>query len=58
VVRRISMQDFRPSRTMVEPGEIEQVVRDFRRFLEAAIDGDGADQRTILEIRSTEERNP
>jgi phage head maturation protease len=51
VVKTVSMPDFRPFRNMVEPGDIEQVVREFRRFLEAAVDGDRANRRTILEIR-------
>jgi hypothetical protein len=36
---------------MVEPDEIEPVVGEFRRFLEAAMDGDGKCQSTILEIK-------
>jgi hypothetical protein len=51
VVKVVRLEDFHPSRTMVEPAEIERVVEEFRRFLEAAVDGDGANQRTILEIR-------
>jgi hypothetical protein len=51
VIKTVRMEDFRPAKSMVEKGEIGQVVGEFRRFLEAAVDGDGADQRTILEIR-------
>jgi hypothetical protein len=36
---------------MVEPGQIVRVVGEFRRILEAAVDDDGANQSTILEIR-------
>src|SRR5262249_22356902 len=52
VVKTIRLQDFRPSQTMVEPGDIERVVGEFRQFLRAAVDGEEeANQRTILEIR-------
>jgi hypothetical protein len=51
VVKTIRLQDFRPSQTMVEPGDIERVVGEFRQFLQAAVDGEEANQRTILEIR-------
>jgi hypothetical protein len=51
VVKTIRLQDFQPSQTLVEPGEIERVVGEFRRFLEAAVKGEGAGYATILEIR-------
>ena len=51
VVKVLRMEDFRPAKSMVEKGEIEHVVGEFRRFLEAAVDGHAANQRTILEIR-------
>ena len=51
VIKTVRMEDFRPAKSMVEKGEIEQVVGEFRRFLEAAAGGDAAEQRTILEIR-------
>jgi hypothetical protein len=43
--------DFRPAKSLVETGEIERVIGEFRRFLEAAVDGEGTNRRTILEIR-------
>ncbi len=51
VVRTVRIEDFRPAKSTIEKAEIEQVVGEFRRFLETAAGGDGADQRTILEIR-------
>ena len=51
VIRVVRMQDFRPSQAMVEKGDIERVVGEFRQFLRAAVDGEEANQRTILEIR-------
>jgi hypothetical protein len=45
VIKVVRMEDFRPAKSMVEKGEIEQVVGEFRRFLEAAVGGDGANQR-------------
>ncbi len=35
----------------MERSEIEAIVEEYRHFLEAAIDGDGARQCIILEIR-------
>jgi hypothetical protein len=43
--------DFKPSKTKVEKGDIETVVGEFRKFLERAVDGDGKNQSTILEIK-------
>ncbi len=51
VVRVIRLSDFRPSKTMVDKGDIEAVVGEFREFLETALDADGAEQSTIGEIR-------
>ena len=42
VVKTVRMEDFRPAKSMVERGEIEHVVGEFRRFLEAAAGGEGA----------------
>jgi len=47
VIKTVRLQDFKPSKATVEKSEIETVVREFRQFLEAAVDGDGANQRTI-----------
>jgi hypothetical protein len=52
VVKVIKMQDSRPSRSTVERGEIEHVVGEFRRFLEATVGDDGQGQRIIVEFRS------
>ena len=51
VVRVVHLHDFQPSKTKVEKGDIETVVGEFRKFLEAAVDGDGNSQSTILEIK-------
>jgi hypothetical protein len=47
VVKTIRLDDFRPSQALTEKRDIERVVRDFRPFLGAAVDDDGANQRTI-----------
>ena len=51
VVKVIHLQEFHPSKTKVEKGDIETVVGEFRKFLETAVDGDGKGQSTILEIK-------
>jgi hypothetical protein len=51
VVKTIHLRDFQPTKTKVEKGDIETVVAEFRKFLEAAADGDGKGQSTILEIK-------
>jgi hypothetical protein len=50
-VKVVHLRDFHPSKTKVEKGDIETVVGEFRKFLETAVDGDGANQTTILEIK-------
>jgi len=47
----IRLQDFHPSKATIEKGDIEEVVGEFRRFLEMALDADGKEQSTIVEIR-------
>jgi hypothetical protein len=51
VVKVVHLNEFQPSKTKVEKGDIEIVVGEFRKFLEAAVDGDGKSQSTILEIK-------
>jgi hypothetical protein len=51
VVKVVRLQDFQPTKTKVEKGDIETVVREFRKFLEAALDGEGTNQTTILEVK-------
>lgn len=51
VVKAVRLRDFHPSKGTLEKMDIETVVGEFRRFLEAAVDGDGAGQSTITEIR-------
>jgi hypothetical protein len=51
VVKVIHLHEFHPTKTMVEKGDIESVVGEFRKFLETAVDGDGKGQSTILEIK-------
>ena len=47
----IHLNEFQPTKTKVEKGDIESVVGEFRKFLETAVDGDGKGQSTILEIK-------
>lgn len=51
VVKVIHLNEFHPTKTKVEKGDIESVVGEFRKFLENAVDGDGKSQSTILEIK-------
>jgi hypothetical protein len=51
LVKVVRLQDFQPTKTKVEKGDIEAVVGEFRQFLETAVDGDGKGQSTILEIK-------
>ena len=51
VVRVVRLQDFQPSKATIEKADIDNVVGEFRQFLENAVDGDGKSQSTILEIR-------
>lgn len=51
VVKVIRLQDFQPSKAMIERADIDTVVGEFRRFLETAVDGEGDIQSTILEIK-------
>ena len=50
-VKVIHLNEFRPTKTKVERADIDNVVAEFRTFLETAVDGDGKGQSTILEIR-------
>ena len=51
VVKVIHLNEFHPTKTKVEKGDIESVVGEFRKFLETAVEGDGKGQSTILEIK-------
>ncbi len=51
IVKVIYLQDFRPTKTKVEKGDIDKVVGEFRQFLETAAETDGKGQSTILEIK-------
>ncbi len=51
VVKVIHLNEFHPTKTKVEKGDIQAVVGEFRAFLETAMDGDGKGQATILEIK-------
>ena len=51
VVKVLHLHDFKPSKTKVEKGNIENVVGEFRTFLETALDGDARAESTIVEIR-------
>ena len=51
VVSVVQLQDFHPSKATIEKDEIEEVVGEFRQFLESAVDANGKSQSTILEIK-------
>jgi hypothetical protein len=51
VVKVIHLNEFRPTKTKVEKGDIEIVVGEFRKFLETAVEGENKAQTTILEIK-------
>jgi hypothetical protein len=51
VVKVIHLNEFRPTKTKVEKGDIESVVGEFRTFLKSAVDDEGEGQSTILEIK-------
>lgn len=52
-VKPVRLSEFRPTHSTIERDNIEKVVEEFRKFLEAAftVDGDGKSQSTILEIK-------
>ena len=45
------LREFKPTKAKVERSEMETVVQEFRRFLEAAVDGEEKDQTIMVEIR-------
>ncbi|MGA7501638.1 MAG: hypothetical protein WBX00_33315 [Isosphaeraceae bacterium] len=47
----VRLRDFKPTKAKVERSEMETVVQEFRRFLEAAVDGEAKDQTIMVEIR-------
>jgi len=47
----VRLPDFKPTKAKVERSEMETVVQEFRRFLEAAVDGEEKDQTIMVEIR-------
>ena len=51
VVKVIYLREFKPTKTQVERDEIEIVVGEFRRFLEAAAHADCGGQSIIFEIK-------
>ena len=51
VVKVVRLQDLRPSKGTLEKADIETVVGEFRKFLETAVNVDGSNQSTILEIK-------
>lgn len=51
VVKVIHLNEFHPTNTKVERNDIENVVGEFRKFLEIAVDDDGDGHSTILEIK-------
>ncbi len=51
VVKVVRLSDFLPSKAMIDAGDVQAVVEEFRRFLEAAVDGEGKGQTIMVEIR-------
>ena len=51
IKKTLLLRDFKPSKVTLEKADIETVVGEFRRFLEEAVNGDGKNQSTILEIK-------
>jgi hypothetical protein len=51
VVKVVHLQDFQPSKTKVEKADIETVVGEFRKFLEAPLDDRDGKQSIIGQIR-------
>ena len=45
------LRDFKPSRVTIGKADIENVVGEFRQFLETALDGYARAESTIVEIR-------
>lgn len=50
-VMGIRLSDFKPSKTTVERQEIEEVVNEFKQFLESAFEFDGKQQSVIVEFK-------
>ncbi len=51
VVKIVHLNEFHPTKTKVEKGDIETVVAEFRKFLETAAADGSTSQSTILEIK-------
>lgn len=51
VVKVVRFQDFKPSKSTVERGDVEAVVDDFRRYLNEAFGRDGKDQSVIVDLK-------
>jgi len=50
-VMPLRISDFQPSKSTVERGDIENVVCEFRSFVESAFDHDGKQQSVIVEFK-------
>lgn len=50
VVRKITLHDFKPSKNTLETGDVEQVVGEFRAFLQSGFMTNADDEFTIVEI--------
>jgi hypothetical protein len=48
-VRRLNLASFQPGKRTLEAGDVEQIVSEFRAFLNAAMQGNG-DELTIVEL--------
>ncbi|HQM55766.1 MAG TPA: hypothetical protein PLX29_09830, partial [Anaerolineaceae bacterium] len=50
VVRKIILHDFKPSKNTLETGDVEQIVSEFRAFLQSGFMTNADDEFTIVEI--------
>jgi len=50
-VRVLRLQDFQPSKSSLEPSDIDQVVGEFKTFLQAAFEEHGEKQSVIVELK-------
>jgi len=50
-VKPVRLSDFHPSQSTIEQGNIEQVVTEFREFLESAFAQDGQKQSVVVEFK-------
>ncbi len=50
-VKPVRLSEFRPTQSTIEQGNVEQVVTEFREFLESAFAQDGQKQSVVVEFK-------